>query len=47
MKKNLLNLFKIKKNKNKKFYYPLHEDALDNKDLLEGVKVLISIHHFG
>ena len=42
MKKNLLNLFNIKKHNNKKFYYPLHEDALNNKDLFEGVKVLIS-----
>ena len=42
MKKNLSNLFNINKNDNKKFYYPLHEDALNNKDLLEGVKVLIS-----
>ena len=42
MKKNLLNLFNIKKHNIKKFYYPLHEDALSNEDLLEGVKVLIS-----
>lgn len=42
MKKNLLNLFNIRKHNNKKFYYPLHEDALNNEDLLEGVKVLIS-----
>ena len=42
MKKNLLNLFNIKKHNIKKFYYPLHEDALNNEDLLEGVKVLIS-----
>jgi len=42
MKKNLLNLFKTKKNNLKKFYYPLHEDALSKEDLLEGAKVLIS-----
>ena len=42
MKKNLLNLFNIKKNSNKKFYHPLHEDALNKEDLLEAVKVLIS-----
>ena len=42
MKKNLLNLFKTKKNNVKKFYYPLHEDALSKEDLLEGAKVLIS-----
>ena len=42
MKKNLLNLFNIKKQNIKNFYYPLHEDALNNEDLVEGVKVLIS-----
>ena len=42
MKKNLSNLFNIKKSKNKKFSYPLHEDALSKKDLIEGAKVLIS-----
>ena len=42
MKKNLLNLFNIKKDKVKRFYYPLHEDALSNYDLLAATKVLIS-----
>ena len=42
MKKSLLNLFQLKKPKIKKFSYPLHEDALSNEDLLEGLKVLIS-----
>jgi CDP-6-deoxy-D-xylo-4-hexulose-3-dehydrase len=42
MKKNLLNLFNIKSNKVKKFFYPLHEDALNNYDLLAATKVLIS-----
>ena len=42
MQKNLLNLFDIKKPKNKNFNYPLHEDALSKKDLFEGAKVLIS-----
>ena len=42
MKKNLLNLFNIKREKVKKFFYPLHEDALNNYDLLAATKVLIS-----
>ena len=42
MKKNLSSLFNTKISKNKKFSYPLHEDALSKEDLLEGAKVLIS-----
>jgi CDP-6-deoxy-D-xylo-4-hexulose-3-dehydrase len=42
MKKNLLNLFNIKREKVKNFFYPLHEDALNNYDLLAATKVLIS-----
>ena len=42
MKKNLLNLFNIKREKVKKFFYPLHQDALNNYDLLAATKVLIS-----
>lgn len=41
MKKNILKLFK-KKIINSEFSYPLHEDALNEKDLAEGLKVLIS-----
>ena len=41
MKINSLNLFK-KKKINSEFSYPLHEDALNEKDLTEGLKVLIS-----
>lgn len=42
MKTNILNLFKKKKIIKSKFNYPLHEDALNEKDLVEGLKVLIS-----
>tara|TARA_B100000767_G_scaffold115657_1_gene110378 strand:- start:1816 stop:3042 length:1227 start_codon:yes stop_codon:yes gene_type:complete len=42
MKKNLLNLFNIKREKVKKFFYPLHENALNNYDLLAATEVLIS-----
>ena len=42
MKKNLLNLFNIKREKVKNFFYPLHEDALNNYDLLAATNVLIS-----
>tara|TARA_B100000795_G_C22766706_1_gene426020 strand:- start:114 stop:1328 length:1215 start_codon:yes stop_codon:yes gene_type:complete len=42
MKKNLSSLFNTKISKNKKFSYPLHEDALSKEDLLEGAKILIS-----
>tara|TARA_B100001093_G_scaffold490896_1_gene530405 strand:+ start:110 stop:1336 length:1227 start_codon:yes stop_codon:yes gene_type:complete len=42
MDRKLLNLFKFKKKKIKKFNYPLNEDTLSKEDLLEAVKVLIS-----
>ena len=42
MKKNILKLFKKKKKLETKFSYSLHEDALNEKDLAEGLKVLIS-----
>jgi dTDP-4-amino-4,6-dideoxygalactose transaminase len=42
MKNNLSKLFHLKKKKSRAFNYPLHENALSKKDLIEGAKVLIS-----
>jgi len=42
MKNNLSKLFHLKKKKSRAFSYPLHENALSKKDLIEGAKVLIS-----
>ncbi len=42
MKTNIFKLFKKKQIRKLKFNYPLHEDALNEKDLAEGLKVLIS-----
>ena len=42
MSQKILSLFNFKKIKKKKFTYPLHENALTDKDLLEATKVLIS-----
>ena len=38
MKKNLSNLFSFKKKVSNKFNYPLHENALNKSDLIEGQK---------
>lgn len=42
MKKEILKLLEKKKLNNKKFKFPLHEDALSKEDLAEGFKVLMS-----
>ena len=42
MKKEILKLLEKKKLNNRKFNYPLHEDALSKEDLAEGFKVLMS-----
>lgn len=42
MKKEILKLLEKKRLNNKKFNYPLHEDALSKEDLAEGFKVLMS-----
>ena len=42
MNKILSKLFYLKEKNSKKFTYPLHENELSQKDLVEGAKILIS-----